>query len=224
MARHCLTCHWLAVFALALAQPAVAARSVSGSVTAPQGAAIAGAVVFLQEPPPPPPSSPPSPVSERATAVVDQVEKTFVPGILPIMVGTYVRFPNHDQIQHHVYSFSPTKTFELPLYKGEAAPAVLFDKVGVVKIGCNIHDWMSGIILVLPTPHFTVTDASGKYVLENVPEGNYTLVVWHAQSNVKPEDTARPLPIREEVGNVNFTLTLSPARLRPAVHGSRSDP
>ena len=174
--------------------------------------------MFLQEP------SPPPTVNQPAAAVVDQVEKTFVPGILPIMVGTYVRFPNHDQIQHHVYSFSPTKTFELPLYKGEAAPAVLFDKVGVVKIGCNIHDWMSGIILVLPTPHFTVTDSSGKYVLENVPEGNYTLVVWHAQSHVKPEDTAQQIQVREDVANVNFTLTLSPARLRPAVHGSRADP
>jgi plastocyanin len=217
MARHFLNRHWLALLAMALAQPAAAAGSVSGSVTAPQGAAIAGAVVFVQVP-----SA--STASQHATAVVDQVEKTFVPGILPIMVGTYVRFPNHDQIQHHVYSFSPTKTFELPLYKGEDAPPVLFDKAGVVKIGCNIHDWMSGIILVLPTPHFTVTDVSGKYVLENVPEGNYTLVVWHAQSHVKPEDTARQIQVREDVGNVNFTLTLSPARLRPAVHGSRADP
>jgi plastocyanin len=216
MARHFLNWHWLAL--LALAQPAAAARSVSGTVTAPQGAAIAGAVVFVQE------SSPPPAGSQHATAVVDQVEKTFVPGLLPIKVGTYVRFPNHDQVQHHVYSFSPTKTFELPLYKGETAPPVLFDKVGVVKIGCNIHDWMSGIILVLPTPHFTVTDANGKYVLENVPEGTYTLVVWHAQSNVKPEDTARQIEVREEVANVNFTLTLFPARLRPAVHGSRADP
>jgi plastocyanin len=217
MARHFLNRHWLALLAMPLAQPAAAAGSVSGSVTAPQGAAIAGAVVFVQVP------SPPT-ASQHATAVVDQVEKTFVPGILPIMVGTYVRFPNHDQIQHHVYSFSPTKTFELPLYKGEDAPPVLFDKAGVVKIGCNIHDWMSGIILVLPTPHFTVTDASGKYVLENVPEGNYTLVVWHAQSHVKPEDTGRQIQVREDVANVNFTLTLSPARLRPAVHGSRADP
>jgi plastocyanin len=217
MARHFLNLHWLALLAMALGQPAAAAGSVSGSVTAPQGTAIAGAVVFVQVP------SPPT-ASQHATAVVDQVEKTFVPGILPIMVGTYVRFPNHDQIQHHVYSFSPTKTFELPLYKGEAPPPVLFDKVGVVKIGCNIHDWMSGIILVLPTPHFTVTDASGKYVLENVPEGNYTLVVWHAQSYVKPEDTGRQIQVREDVANVNFTLTLSPARSRPPVHGSRSDP
>ena len=215
MTRHLFNWHRLALVALVLSQPA-AARTVSGSVTASQGGAIAGAVVFVQTPSPS--------IGQHATATVDQVEKTFVPGLLPIMVGTLVRFPNHDQIQHHVYSFSPTKTFELPLYKGEDAPPVLFDKVGVVKIGCNIHDWMSGIILVLPTPHFTVTDASGKYVLENLPEGNYTLVVWHAQSNVKPEDTAQQIPVREDVANVNFTLTLAPARIRPAVHGSRADP
>ncbi len=217
MARHFLNIPWLALLALTLPQQAAVARSVSGTVTAPAGAAISGAVVFIKDP-----SAPTA--GPHATAVVDQVEKTFVPGILPIMVGTYVRFPNHDQIQHHVYSFSPTKTFELPLYKGEEAPPVLFDKVGVVKIGCNIHDWMSGIILVLPTPHFTVTDASGHYVLEDVPEGTHTLVIWHALSNVKPEDTARQIEVREDVANVNFTLTLSPARSRPAVHGSRADP
>ncbi len=97
------------------------------------------------------------------SATLDQVDKTFVPGLLPIVVGTKVRFPNHDQIQHHVYSFSRTKTFELPLYKGEDAAPVLFDKVGVVKVGCNIHDWMSAIILVLPTPWFARTGADGTF-------------------------------------------------------------
>jgi len=216
MARHFFIRRWLPLCALLLAQPATAG-SVSGSVTSPAGAAIAGAVVFVQAPAPPP-------AGRHPTAVVDQVQKTFVPGILPIVVGTYVRFPNHDQIQHHVYSFSATKTFELPLYKGEDAAPVLFDKIGVVKIGCNIHDWMSGIILVLPTPHFTVTDASGKYVLEDLPEGPYTLVVWHAQSNVKPDTTARQVQVGNDVANLNFTLTLAPVRTRPAVHGSRSEP
>jgi len=216
MARHFRNGHWLALCALALAQP-VTARSVSGSVTTPAGTPIAGAVVFLQAPSP-------SATGQHATAVVDQVEKTFVPGLLPIVVGTSVRFPNHDQIQHHVYSFSATKTFELPLYKGEEAPPVLFDKVGVVKIGCNIHDWMSGIILVLPTRHFAVTDSSGRYVLEDMPEGPSTLVVWHPLSNSKPENTARQVLIGEDLANQNFTLTLSPARSRAAVHGSRPAP
>ena len=90
----------------------------------------------------PPGVTAPSP-TER-TAAMDQVHKQFVPHVLPVVVGTAVTFPNHDQIHHHVYSFSRAKTFEMPLYKGENAPPVAFDQPGAVKIGCNIHDWMDG--------------------------------------------------------------------------------
>jgi hypothetical protein len=155
--------------------------------------------------------------------VVDQVEKTFVPGLLPIEVGTLVRFPNHDQIHHHVYSFSPAKTFELPLYKGEQAPAVLFDKTGVVKIGCNIHDWMSGIILVLPSAHFAVTDADGRFVLEDLPPATYVVAAWHAQSKLKPEEAAQSVTLAHEPVRVDFTLPVTPARPRPAMHGVRTE-
>jgi plastocyanin len=215
--RHLFQTRLLILLALPLAQGQAATQSVSGSVTGPDGSAITGAVVFVQTP-----SSPA--VKPRTMAVVDQVNKTFVPGVLPIVVGTTVRFPNHDQIHHHVYSFSPTKTFELPLYKGDDAPPVLFDKVGVVKIACNIHDWMSGIILVLPSAHFAVTGADGKFVLEDMPNGTYTLVAWHALSKLKPEDTAQTVEVPGSITTVNFTLTLSPARPRPAVHGLRAEP
>jgi len=191
--------------------------AVSGTVATMDGAAVADAVVFVQV------AAPAVDGTQRAQ-IVDQINKAFVPGLLPIVVGTSVRFPNHDQIHHHVYSFSPAKTFELPLYKGEDAPAVLFDKVGVVKIGCNIHDWMSGIILVLPTPHFAVTDPTGHFVLEDMPSGSYTLVAWHALSKLRPEDTAQSVRVDGEVSNVHFRLPLAPARPRPAMHGSRVEP
>ena len=194
-----------------------AAPAISGSVTSLDGAAVIDAVVFVQAPVPEPDNS-------RPMQVVDQVNKTFVPGLLPIVVGTAVRFPNHDQIHHHVYSFSPTKTFELPLYKGEAAGPVVFDKVGAVKIGCNIHDWMSGIILVLPSRHFAVTDSSGHFALADVPGGTYTLVAWHALSKLKPEETAQSVQVGAEAANVTFKLPLAPPRLRPAMHGNRADP
>ena len=208
----------LILLAAPLAAVHAANQSVSGSVTGPEGTAVAGAVVFVQTPPPA------STVTPRAMAVVDQVNKTFVPGVLPIVVGTSVRFPNHDQIHHHVYSFSPTKAFELPLYKGDDAPPVTFDKVGVVKIACNIHDWMSGIILVLPSPHFAVTGADGRFVLNDLPAGTYTLVAWHALSKLKPEETAQTIQVSAVASNVSFSLPLSPARPRPAMHGLRPEP
>src|SRR5258707_13818654 len=85
---------------------------------------------------------------------VDQVDKEFVPFVKPIFVGSTVRFPNSDNIRHQVYSFSPVKKFELPLYAGTNAPPVVFDKPGVVVLGCNIHDWMIGYIYVSETPFF----------------------------------------------------------------------
>lgn len=205
----------LVILALGLSDAAHGAAPISGRVTTPDGKPVADAVVFVQS------SSTTAPVAQRS-AIMDQVDKTFVPGVLPIAVGTRVRFPNHDQIQHHVYSFSRTKTFELPLYKGEDAPAVLFDKVGVVKIGCNIHDWMSGIILVVPTPWFARTGTDGAFTIENVPQGEYSLVAWHELSKLKPEETAQTV----EAGAlaVRFTLTLGPARPRPAMRGTRREP
>ena len=218
MYRHLLKARLLVLLVLPLTPAHAASPSVSGSVTTPDGSAVAGAVVFVQAPPPA------ATVTPRAMAVVDQVNKTFLPGVLPIVVGTSVRFPNHDQIHHHVYSFSPVKTFELPLYKGDDAPPVLFDKVGVVRIGCNIHDWMSGIILVLPSPYFTVTGADGRFVLDDLPNGTHVLVAWHALSKLKPEETAQTVHVPESVSNVNFTLPLAPPRPRPAMHGLRPEP
>jgi len=203
--------------ALLLLHHAAAQPSISGIVTGADGKGIADAVVFVLAPAPPAPS-------HVAPQVVDQIGKAFVPELLPVLVGTLVRFPNHDQIHHHVYSFSPAKTFELPLYKGEDAPPVLFDKVGVVKIGCNIHDWMAGIILVLPTPHFTVTDSEGRFTLRDLPAGTYTLSAWHALSKLKPEDSAQSVQLTQDAAQVAFTLSLSAARPRRAMHGARVEP
>jgi plastocyanin len=113
-----------------------------------------------------------------ARAVMDQRDTAFVPGVLPIQTGTSVSFPNSDSVQHQVYSFSAAKPFELPLYAGTPLEPVRFDTPGVVVVGCNIHDWMIGHIVVLDTPYFGKTDAAGRASLQ-APPGAYRLRIWH---------------------------------------------
>jgi plastocyanin len=204
-------------FTLAAGTSLSHAATISGVVSDAAGKPVADAVVFIERP-----AGQASGSAPKAT--MDQINKTFVPGVLPIMAGTSVSFPNHDQIHHHVYSFSRTKTFELPLYKGTDASPVVFDKVGVVKVGCNIHDWMSGIILVLPTPWFARTGSDGRFTLADVPEGQHKVVAWHEHSKQKPEDTAKSVEAGAATAEANFTLTISAPRARPAVRGSRRDP
>lgn len=117
----------------------------------------------------------------RRDAVIDQVDKEFTPKVNAILVGTPVVFPNHDNVRHQVYSFSPAKRFELPLYAGVPAQPVVFDAPGVVVLGCNIHDWMVGYIYVSESPYFAKTRADGKAVIADLPARNYLVRVWHPQ-------------------------------------------
>ncbi|WP_460890864.1 methylamine utilization protein, partial [Ramlibacter alkalitolerans] len=82
-------------------------------------------------------------------AVMDQVNSEFQPRVLVVTKGSRVRFPNSDTIRHQVYSFSAAKRFELPLYTGTPPEPVVFDRAGVVTLGCNIHDWMKGYVVIL---------------------------------------------------------------------------
>ncbi len=103
---------------------------------------------------------------------------TFVPHVLLVPVGAVVSFPNLDRVRHHVYSFSPAKRFELKLYGQEQARTVLFDKAGVVALGCNIHDKMSAYIVVVDTPYAAQSDANGRATLKTVPDGPGVLTIW----------------------------------------------
>ena len=111
-------------------------------------------------------------------AVMDQVGSEFKPRLLVVTKGSRVRFPNSDTIRHQVYSFSAAKRFELPLYTGTPPEPVVFDRAGVVTLGCNIHDWMKGYIVVVDTPYHATTGADGRVTME-APEGPYLLTAWH---------------------------------------------
>jgi len=147
--------------------------------------------------------------------VVDQINKEFVPYVKPIVVGSQVNFPNKDNIRHHVYSFSPAKTFELPLYVGTPATPIVFDRRGVVTIGCNIHDWMIAHIYVAETPYFGKSGTDGKVRLENLPPGRYAVRVWHPRLQGAEESTARTVTVeRSGAVDVAWQLPLK-QELRP---------
>jgi plastocyanin len=154
-----------------------------------------------------------------ATAVMDQQNHRFVPHILVVQKGTAVSFPNHDDVSHHVYSFSNAKVFELGLYKGQVYPPVVFDTPGIVVLGCNIHDGMLGYIAVVDTPYYALTDESGVARLD-LPPGGYTLATWTPR--VRPSGLPAPQPVAVDAVDVTMTVTLA-GRLAPEHdHGSSS--
>jgi plastocyanin len=121
----------------------------------------------------PKPATPP-------TAQVAQNDLMFEPLLLPVQVGTKVEFPNLDDTYHNIFSFSAAKRFDLGRYRADERPipSQIFDKPGLVILRCDIHEHMRGLILVLDTPHFVVSDPEGRYRLSGLPAGHYTLKAW----------------------------------------------
>jgi len=183
-----------------------------------KGRMVADAVVLAL------PADPRSALHARPLAdAVDQVDKQFVPYVKPIFVGSTVRFPNSDNIRHQVYSFSPAKRFELPLYAGTGAQPVVFDKPGVVVLGCNIHDWMVGYIYVSETPFFAKTGPLGTAVISDMPAGEYTVRIWHPSMDRAEETTAQHITLTADTpGSAEWQIGLKPSIRVPRVSGAAS--
>ncbi|TQV72372.1 methylamine utilization protein [Aliikangiella marina] len=143
-------------------------------------------------------------------AVMEQVNQQFKPLILIVRQNSQVIFPNSDSVKHHVYSFSKAKRFQLRLYKEQIPDPITFDKDGVVAIGCNIHDWMSGFIYVAKSKFVKQTNQQGKVTFE-LPPGNYTYQVWHPRFNEADIGVVQNLDItsKQDSANVTFKLTES---------------
>jgi plastocyanin len=153
-----------------------------------KSAPVADAVAWLipLDAPAPPLTPPAEPVT------ITQEGEEFSPYVTPVAAGTRVLFTNRDKIQHHVYSLSKTKRFDVPLFGAETKPSVLFDQPGIVALGCNIHDWMSSYVVVVSTPYFAKTPADGAVTLTGLPPGKYRLEIWHPRL---ASDTRRDVTI-----------------------------
>lgn len=179
-----------------------AARGHAGTVelsfTAAQGREPLADVVVMVES-----TQAPSPVEAR----VSQKNRAFEPHVLIVPKDSSVNFPNNDNTQHHVYSFSSAKAFDIELYAGEPESPIVFDSAGIVELGCNIHDTMQAFIVVTDTPYVTRSGAAGIARLE-VPEqlldsDGLTVRIWHPRlpDNTRAQtlSLAGPLPIRQRL-------------------------
>jgi plastocyanin len=199
--------------ALAAAGPTRAATLVITVLTA-DGRPLPGAVVTAH--PLDAPAHRPQPIK----AVMDQVNRAFAPDLLVIPVGSTVTFPNTDTVSHQIYSFSPAKRFQLPLYRGTPYPPVHFDQAGVVTLGCNIHDEMVGYLVVTDAPYYARTDAKGAWSSE-VARGRYRITIWHPRMRDEAADLERELSVGEADHaelTLRLTKSLTPAPLAERPH------
>jgi plastocyanin len=135
---------------------------------------------------------------------MDQRDEMFVPHVLAIVAGTTVDFPNNDQTYHNVFSLSKTKSFDLGRYAVGRSKAVRFDRPGIVRVFCEIHSHMSAFILVFSHRYFSVVDGEGRYRLENVPPGTYTVVAWNESAPLE----SRRVVLPDAGGDVEINFAL----------------
>jgi plastocyanin len=202
-----------------VAAAACRAGELSVSVIDLAGHGVTDVVVVVE--PARPDTSHAAPVS--AVAVMDQRDRAFSPRILVVHAGTSVQFPNNDSVSHQVYSFSPAKKFQLPLYKGQLHPPVTFDRSGLVVLGCNIHDQMIGYIYVTDAPYFGKTDPSGTLRVAGLFAGEYRISVWSPFISDEASSLTRTIRVDEkEPASIRVQLA-DALRARPEPRPQRAD-
>lgn len=194
---------------------AVAAEGADVSVllTGSNGKPLGNAVVYVTASGTPA-AGPPKP------AEIDQKNRMFVPQVTVIQAGAAISFPNSDNIRHQVYSFSPAKTFNTKLYSGRPAEPVVFEKSGVVVLGCNIHDRMVAWVVVVDTPWFARSGADGRAIVRDLPAGTHQLTLWHSGLKGDPPVRSITLAAAESLTEAVQLEAVSPQPLDHGAHGA----
>lgn len=142
------------------------------------------------------------------TLIISQNNKKFTPYIAVLQKGQKIKFKNQDDVTHHIYSVSGKNRFDFKVKAGEHNNNIDISALGEVAMGCNIHDWMSGYVLVVDTPYFNKTTSTGISNFENIPAGNYKLTIWHPQLDINNNEFITDVLI-QKTQNIKITLPKS---------------
>jgi plastocyanin len=145
------------------------------------------------------------PVTNK-TVVIGQQSKSFNPYISVMQLGSDVTFTNMDDITHHIYSPIGKNKFDFKIRAGEQQTKHDFVESGEVAMGCNIHDWMSGYLLILDTPYFEKTDKNGHSHFKNIKAGKYQLTIWHPQLNTPDHKIIQDITLKQSQ-QLSFDVT-----------------
>lgn len=189
---------------IACSAPAVAG-TLDVRVTDEAGRPVADAVVIVRA------IGRPTPLPRRTNGLrVEQRDLQFHPFVSVVPVGSSVSFPNFDKTRHHVYSFSAAKKFELKLFASEQSRSVLFDKAGVVAIGCNIHDQMAAFLYVTDSAWTGRSDARGVVRIDGLPAGPVSVSLFHPYLRAPGSVVARAMTLGSGAQAARFAVKLRP--------------
>jgi plastocyanin len=135
--------------------------------------------------------------------VIEQRDRQFAPHVMMVPVGSTVSFPNFDPVFHNVFSVSPTKPFDLGIFKNGESRDVTFEKEGILRIGCNLHANMSAYLVIVAAPHYVVTDANGKFRFKSLPPGKYKVRAWSERST---EPLTQMIEVKDGANDVTLDV------------------
>jgi len=203
-----------AIVSMCLSSAPAGAAGLGVRISDARGHAVSDAVVTIT----PQSGASVSPAPSPATRAIDQKNETFIPYIEVFRSGDKVVFHDSDNTRHHAYSFAPARQFEFVLAPGESSAPLQLDKLGVIAVGCNIHDHMITYLYVTDAPHVAHSGGDGIAQLSNLPKGDYAARVWHPLLRPGIGVDVQRLTINEatELKDLEFTLSLLPdPRLPP---------
>ena len=188
------------------------AATLTATTTDKSGAPMSDVVIYAT-----PIGSTPALTSTNSDPVtISQEGSQFSPYVTAIRVGTAIRFPNYDRIEHHVKSFSPAMQFEIMIYESGTPPPVVFDKTGVVVVYCLIHEWMRGYVLVVDTPYFAKSDLTGTASINGLKEGMYEIRAWHPDMGSIKAPLLQTIKVSDKgTTSANFAFDFLPKKRKP---------